>query len=266
MTENNIDMMNFNNYFIPTEFLKISKYMGKEILNLRTNEKMLQSVENPEWWKKISNEYKQYKNNKDTKHLTGKFWNNIGKHYGGLNHIPLPTGNFYIYNINTDSERKMIKDIIKGKLLNINEMPKEVLQTDAINIPKSKGNKMNIKNKVTNEVKELWNVGGAADIAFGKILYSNIKSALGKTVLKISVIDKVVAKVSKRMKLKNEVTELVAVLGLLVIAKQFYDHKSLVSVRGYIVNRLYTIAIENTGFDDVLALINAQDTKNTKEK
>ena len=128
-----------------------------------------------------------------------------------------------------------------------------------------KGKKMNVKNRAITEVKELWNVGGAADIAFGKILYGNIKSAFGKTIVRISFIDKLIGKVNKKMKIKNEVTELAAVLGALVIAKQFYEHKALENVRGYIVNRLYLIVIENTGFDDVLTLINSQDMKAGKE-
>lgn len=121
-----------------------------------------------------------------------------------------------------------------------------------------KGNKMrieNVKNTIVSEVKELANASGAADIAFGRILYNNIKSALGKTVVKISFVDRAVAKVSKKMKYKNEVTELIGVLTALVILKQFYDHKALENVRGYAVNRLYTIGIEATGMDDVLALI-----------
>ena len=119
----------------------------------------------------------------------------------------------------------------------------------------------NAKNVVVDEVKELVNQSGAADIALGRILYNNIKSAMGRTVVKVSFIDKAVAKVSKRMKYKNEVTELVGVLVLMVGVKQFYDHKALENVRGYIVNRLYTIGIEATGFDDVLALIAQTDTK-----
>ena len=119
----------------------------------------------------------------------------------------------------------------------------------------------NAKNVVVDEVKELVNQSGAADIALGRILYNNIKSAMGRTVVKVSFIDKAVAKVSKRMKYKNEVTELVGVLVAMVLIKQFYDHKALENVRGYIVNRLYTIGIEATGFDDVLALIAQAETK-----
>ena len=126
---------------------------------------------------------------------------------------------------------------------------------------KNKGNNMlnDAKNTVVREIKELVNQSGAADIALGRLLYNNIKSAVGRSVVKISVLDKAIATVSKRMKYKNEVTELVGVLTLMVVLKQFYDHKALENVRGYIVNRLYTIGIESTGFDDVIALINQAD-------
>lgn len=127
-----------------------------------------------------------------------------------------------------------------------------------------KGNTMridNVKNTIVAEVKELVNQSGAADIALGRILYNNIKSAMGKTVVKISFVDRAVAKVSKKMKYKNEVTELIGVLTMLVILKQFYDHKALSNVRGYAVNRLYTLGIEATGMDDVLALISQAEKK-----
>jgi len=122
----------------------------------------------------------------------------------------------------------------------------------------------NIKNTIVGEMKELVNQRGAADIAIGRILYSNTKIALGKTFVKISFVDRALAKVSKKMRIKNEITELLAVLTALVVLKQFYDHKALENIRGYIVNRLYIIGIEATGIEDVLALINRSETQATQ--
>ena len=162
--------------------------------------------------------------------------------------------------INETTVNKLIKDIYGMYEKRNNDQG--VLEEPTTKI---KGKEMkNVKNTIVTEVKELVNTSGAADIALGRLLYNNIKSAIGKTVVKISFVDRAVAKVSKKMKYKNEVTELVAILTGLVVLKQFYDHKALENVRGYIVNRLYTIGIEATGFDDVLALIN-QDTSSVND-
>jgi len=133
----------------------------------------------------------------------------------------------------------------------------------------TKENKMNIKelpSTILTELKKTYNQSGAADKAQGRLLYNNIKSSLSRTIVKVSWIDKQLAKVSTKMKLKNEAIELVTVLGVLLIAKQFKDHKAIANVRGYIVSRLYDIAIDATGMDDVLAIVSGIQTDTNKDQ
>ena len=298
-------VVRYGSHGIPAEFFKISKYMWKEFSRMyKTHDGFVTMMENPRWWEQKSNEYKEYLKSGNDKVLRGLFWKAVKEKYGsgGIAKILNPTR---IYNLDSTFDRKAFRKYLLKETETEKEKEKDevafTLESDGYHwderdremrrdldwadeydeqndgtsakdqpldrykTKKTKGNKMNVKDKAINEVKELWNVSGAADIALGKILYSNIKSAFGKTVIRISFLDTLIGTVNKKMKIKNEVTELVAVLGALVIMKQFYEHKALENVRGYIVNRLYTITIESTGFDDVIALINSQDKKVTTE-
>lgn len=129
-------------------------------------------------------------------------------------------------------------------------------------IEKKEENKMKntatlVVTKISEECKSLMNECGAADLAIGKIVYGNMKAIVGRTIVNISFVDKLVGKFSKKMRLKNEVVQLGASLVVLVAVKQAYDHRILAATRGYIVNRLYNIVIEATGMDDVLTLVSS---------
>lgn len=113
----------------------------------------------------------------------------------------------------------------------------------------------NITTTVVDELKALANQSGAAEIAQGRLLYNNFEATFGRTVVKIPVLHRAVGIVSKKMRLKNEVTKIGATLAALVLLKQFYDHKLLGYVRGYLVHRLYEIVIEATGADDIVTLV-----------
>jgi len=266
--------------YIPTNFIRISERLNEIFKNSIST----LSRDDQEFVDGVVGDYREYcRGNVDAYDLRDKdtFPPEISEFYG----VNLPDASTYQMDMairadNLAGRKKLKKLLEKEKDVMNNEDDLDYVldtisydeSTDVYTInkgkrgarkakktktKKTKGQNMlrDAKNTVVREVKELVNQSGAADIALGRLLYNNIKAVAGKTIVNISFIDRAVAKVSKKMKYKNEVTELIAVLTMLVVLKQFYDHKALENVRGYIVNRLYNITIEATGFDDVLALI-----------
>ena len=154
-------------------------------------------------------------------------------------------------------EYRVLEDIKAS--IDSNNLSAEGNKKSNTQINKERGNKMKtIKTAATTiveEAKEVLTAGKAPEMLQGKLIYSNLSKAFGRTIVNIPVVERLIAKFSTKMRLKNEAVQLGATLILLVGLKQAYDHKLLEAVRAYIIYRLGEILIEATGMDDLVDLV-----------